>query len=271
LLKTITVQLEENLDNWKDKELQIKEMQTSLYEKLWINLELEQNPDIKKFVKWLLDWLIVNNLEEIEQLLESSINELVEMFESLLNPEILAELIKQLVNELWDIWNTLEDPYKWWLAIWVLWIWPIGKILKWLKLGKWKNNELIKKTWNWELYEIKGREWKDFSREWPNYVWWEIGDFAESIDVKLLLKEKKWFNNMLSWVDKISSYIENNIDNILKLDIIKLNNFRDNISILRKKIKNINSLEWLDIKDKQKINIIYWKLNYSYKILLNKK
>ena len=76
---------------------------------------------------------------------------------------------------------------------------------------------------------------------------------------------------MLSWVDKISSYIENNIDNILKLDIIKLNNFRDNISILRKKIKNINSLEWLDIKDKQKINIIYWKLNYSYKILLNKK
>ncbi len=266
-----TLELDKHIENWIDQETKTKEIQESLYEKLWINLELEQNPDIKKFVKWLLDWLIVNNLEEIEQLLESSINELVEMFESLLNPEILAELIKQLVNELWDIWNTLEDPYKWWLAIWVLWIWPIGKILKWLKLGKWKNNELIKKTWNWELYEIKGREWKDFSREWPNYVWWEIGDFAESIDVKLLLKEKKWFNNMLSWVDKISSYIENNIDNILKLDIIKLNNFRDNISILRKKIKNINSLEWLDIKDKQKINIIYWKLNYSYKILLNKK
>ena len=76
-----TLELDGTIENWKDKETKTKEIQESLYEKLWINLELEQNPDIKKFVKWLLDWLIVNNLEEIEQLLESSINELVEMFE----------------------------------------------------------------------------------------------------------------------------------------------------------------------------------------------
>jgi len=63
------------------------------------------------------------------------------MFESLLNPDILAELIKQVVKELWDIWNILENPYKWWLAIWVLWIWPLWKIFKWLKLEKWKEDE----------------------------------------------------------------------------------------------------------------------------------
>ena len=151
-----TLELDGTIENWKDKETKTKEIQESLYEKLWINIELEQNPDIKKFVKWLLDWLVVNNLEEIEQLLESSIDELLEMFDSLLNPKILAELIKQVVSELWDIWNTLENPYKWWLAIWVLWIWPIWKIFKWLKLAKWK--ESVDKN-NTDFLEMKKYKW----------------------------------------------------------------------------------------------------------------
>jgi len=266
-----TLELDGTIENWKDKETKTKEIQESLYEKLWINIELEQNPDIKKFVKWLLDWLVVNNLEEIEQLLESSIDELLEMFDSLLNPKILAELIKQVVSELWDIWNTLENPYKWWLAIWVLWIWPIWKIFKWLKLGKKNENKTINESWSLELYKMKGREWKEFYMEWANYVWEEIGDFTESINIKLLLKDWRWINDMLSSVDKISNYIENNVEGILNLDITKLNSFRNNISVLRKKMEKLYYSDKLDVITNTNIHDNYKNLNMNYKKLLNKK
>ena len=75
---------------------------------------------------------------------------------------------------------------------------------------------------------------------------------------------------MLSWVDKISSYIENNIDNILKLDIIKLNNFRDNTSVLRNKLDKLLIDENLSNNKRLKINNTYNNLNINYEILINK-
>ena len=96
--------LEKQLEGWLDKEVQIKEVQLSLYEKLWIEAETENNPDITKFVKWVVDWLVVNNLEEIQTLIESSIEELLEMLENLFDIEVLKELIKQTENcEIFEI------------------------------------------------------------------------------------------------------------------------------------------------------------------------
>ena len=265
-----TLQLEKKLDKWKDKEIKAKEMQESLYEKLWINLETENNPDIVKFVKWLVDWLVINNLEEIEQLLESSIDELLEMFDSLLNPEILVELIKQAIQELWDIWSTFENPYKWWLALWALWIWPIGKIFKWLKL--WKNEEVkeaidkdktdfLEMKWTYKLDEIKNLTHKEAGKK--------IEGFANSIDIDYLIDNPERIDWMLNIINGICNYIDRDINHISKLTDVELKTFKYNFNSLRKTTLKVlwNDLipdSYKKIIERLKINKldkIYNKLN----------
>ena len=140
-----------------------------------------------------------------------------------------------------------------------------------MKLGKKNENKTINESWSLELYKMKGREWKEFYMEWANYVWEEIGDFTESINIKLLLKDWRWINDMLSSVDKISNYIENNVEGILNLDITKLNSFRNNISVLRKKMEKLYYSDKLDVITNTNIHDNYKNLNMNYKKLLNKK
>ncbi len=255
--------LEQQLDNWIDKEIRVKELQVNLYDKLWIDVDTENNPDITKFVKWVVDWLVVNNLEEIQSLINSSLDEVLELLNNLFNIEVLKELIKQTVEELWDIWNIMENPYNWWLVLGTLWLWWLGKLLRWLKVVKQKDINT-----NSELYEMKGREWKDFSNEWANYVWKEIWDFADSLNINELLKDTTKLNKAIISINKISVYIDNNVENVLKLDATKLSNFKDNISVLRKKIEYIYinwNLNWVT---KDNLDKVHTKLKQSYKKLL---
>ncbi|MBT3727239.1 hypothetical protein HOG21_06315 [bacterium] len=76
---------------------------------------------------------------------------------------------------------------------------------------------------------------------------------------------------MLSSVDKISNYIENNVEGILNLDITKLNSFRNNISVLRKKMEKLYYSDKLDVITNTNIHDNYKNLNMNYKKLLNKK
>ncbi len=259
--------LEKQLEGWLDKDVQINEVKLSLYEKLWIEAETENNPDITKFVKWVVDWLVVNNLEEIQTLIESSIEEVLKMLEKLFDIEVLKELIKQTVSELWDIWNIMENPYNWGIALGTLWLWWLWKLLKWVKL--WKST--IKEQKGSELYEMKGRDWKEFSKEWPNYVWKEIWDFVDSIDVKELLRDRNKLLDILKWIKEVGDYIEDNTLNILKLEPTKLNNFKDNISSLRKKIDSLLNEKSLNEKERFIINKFFEKLNNNYRDLLSKK
>ena len=258
--------LEKQLDGWLDKEHQIKEIQLSLYEKLAIDIDTWKNPEVTQFVKWVIDWLVINNLEEIQTLIDSSLDELIDMLKSLFDIEVLTELVKQTIAEFSNIWNIMENPYNWGIALWTLWLWWLGKLLKWLKI--WNKTKDISNEY--ELYKMKGRDWQDFTKEWPNFVWKEIWDFADSINISELLKDKTKFNSTLLSIDKINEYITNNLENIIKLDNTKLNNFKDNISVLRKKIDNLLSNKELSQKNIVNLNLVYLKLNKNFNTLLNK-
>ena len=161
----------------------------------------------------------------------------------------------------------MENPYNWGIALGTLWLWWLWKLLKWVKL--WKST--IKEQKGSELYEMKGRDWKEFSKEWPNYVWKEIWDFVDSIDVKELLRDRNKLLDILKWIKEVGDYKEDNTLNILKLEPTKLNNFKDNISSLRKKIDSLLNEKSLNEKERFIINKFFEKLNNNYRDLLSKK
>lgn len=117
----------------------IEEFKQGLYEKLWLNENLEQNTDIQKFEKWLVDWLLVENIEMLDSLLDSLldkwIDEVVTMIENLANWDVIVAIVKDVFYSFWDILNTFQNPYEWWLSLWWLWLWVIWKWMKWLKIA----------------------------------------------------------------------------------------------------------------------------------------
>ena len=264
--------LEQQLENWADKEKQIKELQLSLYEKLWIDIETGNNSDVTKFVKWVVDWLVVNNLEEIQALIESSINELIDMFKSLFDVEILTELIKQTVSELWDIWNIMENPYNWGLALGTLWLWGLGKLLKWLKLSKWLENkealdkdktDLLEMKWTYKLDEIKNLNPKEASKK--------IEEFSDSIDIKYLLDNPSRVYDMLDIIEWICNFTDKNLNNILKLWQNDLTEYKNSFIFLRKKIKWLSSNNELKWPLKNEVNeILNNNIRKTYWLIFDK-
>lgn len=121
----------------EDNELlsKVEEFKKSLYEKLWLNENLEQNTDIQKFEKWVVDWLLVENIEMIDSFLDKWIDELVTIIKSLANWDVIVAIVENMYDSIWDILDIFKNPYEWWLAIWWFWLWVIWKGMKWLKIA----------------------------------------------------------------------------------------------------------------------------------------
>ena len=252
--------LEQQLEYWVDKEIQIKEVKLSLYDKLWINIETENNSDLTKFVKWVVDWLVINNLEEVQALIDSSIEELLGILENLFNVDILKELIKQSIEELWDILNIMENPYNWWIALWTLWLWWLGKLLKWLKIKKDISTsesinkdkiDLLEMKWKYKLDEINDLSPKEASKK--------IEEFTDSIDIKYLANNPQRINDMLEIVEWICDYINRDIWKILKLWEKDFWELKLNYNKLRKII--LKTFTDDSINDKYKLIIKWLKTN----------
>lgn len=118
----------ENLDN-------TNEIQNLLYSKLDINPKVELNNNIWKFEKWVIDWLILNNIELVNELMEKGVDEVVDMLTWLAYWDIIVAIVKDMFDSMWDILNTFSEPYEWWVALWWLWLWVIWKWMKWLSIA----------------------------------------------------------------------------------------------------------------------------------------
>ena len=112
------------------KESKTNKLKKELYSKLWLSEILEENTELQKFEKWLLDWWLLDNLEMLEDLANSSIEEIIQIIKQLSNWETIKAILKDLYDSIEDIKNIVSDPYAGWVALWALWIWPISKSLK---------------------------------------------------------------------------------------------------------------------------------------------
>ena len=158
---------DENVQSESEADLisKIDEFKTNLYEKLWLSEKLEDNNDIEKFEKWFIDWLVIENAEMIDELIEKSLDEIVSMIQSLANWNTIVAIVKDVFDSFWDILNTFQNPYEWWLALWWLWLWVLWKWMKWLNIAD-------KLYWEWKYKHLE--QHKDILWENPtvdDIVW----------------------------------------------------------------------------------------------------
>lgn len=214
-----------------------------IYSELKIDGNLENNTNPKKFVKWVVDWLILHNIELVEELISKWIDDLVWMLKNLFNPEILKKIIKDLVSSLWDILDTFQNPYEWWVAVWWMWLWIFWKWMKWLKIAsklpdkKWVKAidfdkvDILEWKWNYSLDSIKWLNPIDARKR--------IEEFSSSIDVKYLTNHPQRIDSMLDIIESMCDYITKNSWDILKLSPKDLNDFRYVFGELRKNIDTL--------------------------------
>ncbi len=157
------------------KEFKTEKLKKELYSKLWLSEILEENSGIQKFEKWLLDWWLLDNLKMLESLANSSVEEILKIMKQLSNWETIKAILIDLYDWVEDITKVFSDPYVWWVALWSLWIWPISKSLKTIKLAEkfWKIKE--KNLFDSKKYDLKSDEKLDelLKRLDENDIIWE--------------------------------------------------------------------------------------------------
>lgn len=120
------------------KEWLLNKSRDNIYDYFWINKITYRNDTIDRFKKWIIDWLIVNNAELVEQIIETNWMIIIDWLKNLLTIDWILELLKSLGNSILDIFR--GDSYEKWLnlaELWVIWTW----IWAWYKTVKiWVKN-----------------------------------------------------------------------------------------------------------------------------------
>ena len=222
LIQKINSETREKLD----VEKKILYVQNACYEWLWIDCILENNNDILKFVKWIVDWFAFEYIEALYDLIESWLDEFIEWLKSLLNVDTILELIKSIWDDFEDIYNVLENPYDWWKAIWWLWLWMLRFLKLWnvFKKVDWKDDNFddnrdidlwaINNDKPWTISLSKMREISEYEVGLINNPKTNLNWILEWIDVndyyifdRLVKKWNDWIwarlGNMINMVDYI--------------------------------------------------------------------
>jgi len=219
-------------------------LKNKLYESLNLNSNLEENSDIWKFKKWFIDWLVIDNIELVNDLLDKWFDELVNMIISLTDWDIIKEIVKDAIDSFWDILNTFTNPYEWWKALWWLWLWVVWKWMMSIKTTeKLLNSESL---YNKDEYK--------FLEDYRDILWDNLTekDIVWKWNNAITLKSP-WFDNKLI---KISRWWE---ADKLDLEFEKHKEFRQKLREFKKIYKW--KPEW-DILDKFEIPIVS---NYDWK------
>lgn len=152
--------------NTIDKEKTINIAKELLYSNLWINSDQNKNSPTTNFLKWMIDWLVIWNIDLAIEVYNTNGKILLDAFKSLMS----LEWIKQMAEVLWEnirdffVWNAYER-WKSSVELILVWTWLAGTF----KLTKF----LIKSA---PKVAIKAGE-----------VWWKIiANWAET------LKNLKW-------------------------------------------------------------------------------
>lgn len=229
--KALNLEAEDNM---------IDDVKDSLYEWLLLDEVLENNSDVEKFVKGIVDGLVLENIELVKGLIESGIDELLEILKSILDPEVIWEIIKSIWEDLWDIMDIFNKPYDWWVAIWWLGLWILGKWMKWVRIA-WKIkdwHEIKDLEWNKDLHDTL--DWNfSFNKmdSWFKEVANDVEKLAWAIDIKYLSVKPERIRGLAKNILNISKYIDVN-----KSEIISSKNFVDfkyALSDIRKQLEVI--------------------------------
>jgi len=231
----------------------VDEVQSSLYEWLWIDEVLENNTDIYKFLKWVVDWLVVENIELVNQIIDFWIDKFIESLKQLLNPEIALKIIEQTGEEIRNIIYSIDEPYMWGLALWAQWLWSFWKIFKLFK----KNNSIDIK----EKEDLKKESYDrldnkvDFSKL-DAKVWTVINHInilAKELDINYILTKPSRALILSDNLYDLWRYISYNSNKLLNSD--KLDDLKVSLRYMKEEIDSIVATWKLSPMDKKEIEL----------------
>ncbi|MDD4151590.1 MAG: hypothetical protein PHR68_03170 [Candidatus Gracilibacteria bacterium] len=266
--ENVVLETGKNIEN--EKKTQI--LQNMIYKELKINGNLETNTDSKKFVKGIVDGLILNNIELVENLLSKGIDEIIIMLKNLLNPDVIIEIIKDLASSFGDMLDTFKKPYEGGVAIGGMGLGIFGKGMKGLKVTS-KISDIAIDFNKIDFLESKGTYLLDSKKLLkPIEAKKRIEEISKAIDIKYLVNHPGRIDSMLDIVESMCKYITKNSSDILKLSSKELNEFKSEFITLRKEIIELSKNELLDIKTTKMLeNLIENNFKETYYILFPKK
>ncbi len=254
----------------------IQDTKLALYDKLWINFELAENTDIKKFVKWFVDGLIINNIEAVKQIIEMWIEKFVESLKELLSISGILEFLKSLKDEISNLTDILQKPYEWWVIIWWYGLWIFGKWLKWLNLFRKVDKVEVNVPRTPELWALNDAvPWKV-----PYLKMFEVSKYEidmiwdKSRNLQAILKDFDPKDRFIveSLNKKANLWIEArlwNINNMLDYTIAHPGNLKEfNEMVVEGGYKKLFS-QFYELEKKWHLNLTEWN-NKLNKMVLNK-
>ena len=133
-IKNLETQTHNEAREWLDKQAMINEAKTMLYEKLWINDNLELNNWWENFLKWVVDEMILNNYDLAIQVWETNWKIILDWLSQLASWDWLKQIAKALWESIWTIWDW--NAYEKWKAVaelWLIWTWVWAWVYVWKK------------------------------------------------------------------------------------------------------------------------------------------
>lgn len=143
LKQNLEIQAKNETRESLDKEAMINEARTMLYEKLWIDNNLDKNNAIENFEKWIVDTLVLDNYDLATQIWETNWKVVLDSLKQLAS----LEWLKKVADSIWE---------------------SIDNLLSWNAYERWKSvAELwLITTWVWAWVYV----WKnDLNYEWKKY------------------------------------------------------------------------------------------------------
>lgn len=167
-------QIKTETKNNLEKEKIIHQAREIMYWCLWIKNDLNENPAVTNYLKWMIDWLIIWNIDLAIETYNTNWKILFEAFKTLMSIDWIKATAKVLWENIGDIftWNSYEK-WKSSVELILIWTWIAGTF----KLAKF----LIK--WAWKVAIKAWTVWQGIIRSWAEVV----KDFS-SLSIKDILK-----------------------------------------------------------------------------------
>ncbi len=282
----------------------ITEAKTELYEKLWINKNMNSNSNFENFSKWIIDELL-SNWEMALEVINTWWKIIIDALKQLATWEWLKTLAKELKESIFDlfVWNSYEK----WKSVavilpMIIWVWlSVTVWKKWLKLWMkniskrrvhkenlvsspdvkdviWKVNSKVddiipKKQFDfeWSIVEDIAKLWDiDRLEAWSFYLKWK--KFTHLEEKAILKAHDIWKDRIWAWIGKY-----NFTELKQKYIILKKAGFEEaDIRILMEKwvcgkIANKPSMNNFNYDKLDPLDMDWWKFNWLKPIEFSRK
>jgi len=218
-------QIQQETKEELDKEAFKNEMKIFLYEKLWIDNDINNNSSIENFIKWVIDWWVLDNYDLLVQIYETNWKIILDWIKQLLTWKWLKKLAESLKQDLWTLWKW--NAYEKWkvsaeVVLWLItaWAWvTVSLVKKWIK-------EWIKLTTK-QIAKLRVNKERLVNNSKVKQVVWETKNKVnkivpkQEIDLKEIDKQlqKKLKEN---WKKEKTTKLENKYTNLSPDEILKL-------------------------------------------------